>query len=408
MKRVNAINIMGYLLIPVCLSILFGCASLEVEVAVLNPKVAQVEADKKIIRDLLPEIVAGESLTILSNLEELHGSYYSELSKNYIKTSEAEKNSTAKKVLKEIGDDIENNYAKTWKPKYKKVGAKITALDAQIRALADSSDKAPEGNADTSNDETLARLIRERQAILTHFSDMVTNDLSGSGETVIKAENLVKGEAPSVTRSVKSAEAVIASDVKTKATKTKTIQKATKLFEGNDFINSPVAYAVASADEGLWAKKYDYSGAFGLFGNTDIAIKAIDAGNFTLKGVSFNPADVAQVASKVTTQALLISAQIAGVPVNISGTPVGEGSALAVSSTRLEQSLAELSAEQAQMMGFRDALLILARTIVDETGRLKGKETNGAAVKESIDAILAVYESQKSRLGLGTTGGESI
>jgi hypothetical protein len=180
--------------------------------------------------------------------------------------------------------------------------------------------------------------------------------------------------------------------------KKKITDKSKELYDPGDLINSPLTYAVVSAHDDLWAEKFDYSRAYGLFGNTDIAIKAIGPGNFTIKGVSFNPADVAQAASKVTTQAVLLAAQIAGVPVNIAGTPSGDGAALAKSSTRLSEAISELNEEKADMMGFKDALLIIAQTIVDEKDRLANN--SGEIRKEAIDAIKAVYQSQKTRLSL--------
>ena len=92
------------------------------------------------------------------------------------------------------------------------------------------------------------------------------------------------------------------------------VQQATQLFDSGDIQQSPYVYYVASADEKKWAPKFDQTAGRGTFGNTDIAIKALAPGNFTIKGISFNPADVAATASKVTSQTVLLAAQVAGVP----------------------------------------------------------------------------------------------
>ncbi|MEJ0038633.1 MAG: hypothetical protein WDO68_21585 [Gammaproteobacteria bacterium] len=94
-------------------------------------------------------------------------------------------------------------------------------------------------------------------------------------------------------------------------------------------INSPIgdgalgdsqfAYAVASVPEKEWRQDFNKAFARGRSGNVDIAIVLNEAADFSVKGMRFDATKVAQVASKVTTQSLLLAAGIAGVPVGKAG-----------------------------------------------------------------------------------------
>lgn len=118
--------------------------------------------------------------------------------------------------------------------------------------------------------------------------------------------------------------------------------------------------------------------------------------DFTIKGLTFDPGDVAVAASKVTTQAVLLAAQIAGVPVNLDGSsPSESGAALSMSSKRLTEIRKKLASQKAMLNGYHDALNTIANAILREKQYLSEDDTKRA---EAIEAIQRVYEAQKSRI----------
>jgi hypothetical protein len=167
--------------------------------------------------------------------------------------------------------------------------------------------------------------------------------------------------------------------------------------------NSPYAYAVASAPPADWSYGYNQVYTNGSLGATDVAIKLDPAtGNYLLKGLSFDPSDVAAVASKVTTQALLIAAQVAGVPVKLStATPANTpGGALAGTSGALADAQARLETRRAQEEARRIALLAIANAIVNELADLDGSDSQR---KAAMATIRNAFEKREAILRPATT-----
>jgi hypothetical protein len=121
-------------------------------------------------------------------------------------------------------------------------------------------------------------------------------------------------------------------------------------------------------------------------------------GNFTIKGISFNPADVAAAAAKVTSQTVLLAAQVAGVPVKLSGSPPqgAAGGALAQNSKGLTAVLAENERVDQRVAGQREALRRIAAAVVNE--RITIAKGTPDQRKAALAAIKAVYESHAPQL----------
>ena len=169
------------------------------------------------------------------------------------------------------------------------------------------------------------------------------------------------------------------------------------ILQDTSIANTEYAYMVPSAPAPLWAPNYNQAFASGTLGNVDIVIRMNSTADFSVKGMLFDASKVAQVASKVMTQALLIGAQMSGVPVAraSSGTTSG-GDALSQSSTELSSLESSLARRQALTGAQRDAIRAAARTILGsapalQTEPLKGKPAEDAAraaLHHSIDATL--------------------
>jgi len=166
------------------------------------------------------------------------------------------------------------------------------------------------------------------------------------------------------------------------------------------------AYFVASAPDKVWEKDFNRAFADTKFGNSDIVIRLNSTADFSVKGLLFDASKVAQVASKVLTQTVLLSAQIAGVPIPTASTgTTSGGDALSKSSSDLAGLDAAQAARDARVSGQKSAIRSLARSLLMATPQLTGAalavktkdDVERAAVHDSIDSS---YSALKTLLSL--------
>lgn len=366
-----------------------ACASLKIQVGVLDPKVVSDLEEVDRLNRTMPELVAEHDTAVTARFNAVKNEHY----KSYSKVEEtyrdaaanAPANSADRTILNasadqhlELPQSIEQIYADT-ESAIKANSAAIKNRWATYKAASDETQRA-----------TLRRpilwLLDERESLLKQFAGIVEKDIR-------ELEKRVEGDSK-----LTLADRLQALGFVRKQVAPATSAALTKLVDSGGLEHSPFAYYVASADDALWAGKFDKTVARGLFGNTDVAIKALGPTNFTIKGLSFNPADVAATASKVATQTVLLASQIAGVPVKVSGTPpTGQaGTALAQSSNTLSNIMASNAQTSEAVRAQREALLRIAAAILREKASITGTDDNRR--REALDAIAAVYEANATRI----------
>ena len=357
--------------------LLTGCAKLEVAVDILDPEIIIARAEKDLIADAMIQINTQNESTVKVMFTDIRNAHYHA----YVKTSESlrkealliSKTNSKKSKLMVISAD---NLLSGFKIIDKEYASKTTEWIAFVNKIKGFYAKYEAEKDIMSKNNLRLQLviaINNLKNLETNLQAFIKHDLNENKKI---DEYLVK------------------------KTEQAAISNSKKLFESNDLHNSKYAYYVVSAPDDDWAEYYDRSFGSGYFGNVDIAIKAMDVTNFTVKGLSFNPADVANTASKVTSQSVLLAAQIAGVPVNVKGTPTGVGASLANSSSRIHSALASQADMDIQLSSQKDALLKIAQAIIDEKSSVDGTDQER---KSSIDSIKAVYTSQSSRLNITNT-----
>lgn len=178
------------------------------------------------------------------------------------------------------------------------------------------------------------------------------------------------------------------------------------IAQGSELTHTEYAYVVASAKPELWSEKYNEAVGSGTFGNVDVVIRMNSTADFSVKGMRFDASTVAQVASKVLTQSLLVGAQMAGVPVAAAsaGTSSG-GDALSKSSADLASLEQTLTNRQALTDAQRSAIRAAARAILGvapqlETGDLKTKPKNDDARATLHESVLSTFNALKPQLEL--------
>lgn len=378
-------------LILVSLLSLCGCTSLRIQVGVLNPEVVRELAQAERLDRVMPEIATEHDVQISARFKAVQNEHY----KAYAKVAQ-----TYSQELAKLGTDADGGLREAlgaavrthaqMSPRilgvYTDTETTIKASTSSLRGLWAQYKSERDKTARAELQRQILWLLDERDNVLKGFAHTVRVDMQELQGNVEKNGSI--GVAARL-----QALGFIQQQVAPATT-----AALTKLMDSGGLEHSPYAYYVAKADDTLWAAEFDDTVARGFFGNSDIAIKAIGPTNFTIKGVSFNPADVAATASRVTTQTVVLAAQIAGVPVKLSGAPTDgqQGGALAKSSTGLS-SLLEANTQTSQAVrAQRESLLRIAAAILREKESIVGPDADRR--REALDAIVAVYESHASRL----------
>ncbi|WP_203292672.1 hypothetical protein [Maricaulis parjimensis] len=153
-------------------------------------------------------------------------------------------------------------------------------------------------------------------------------------------------------------------------------------------VGSGYAYAVRSVPAEHWQDNFNQAYGGGFMGNTDIVIRLNSQGDFSVKGLTFDPSTVASVASRVSTQAVLLGAQIAGVPAQSSGSGSHH---LAQANSALADAEETRLTREAMSAGRRRALLEMGMAILSEEDAISA---SGAGADESRDRADASIRAQ--------------
>ncbi|MDM0122593.1 hypothetical protein [Variovorax arabinosiphilus] len=349
---------------------LVGCGNLTVTMGVLRPDVVRAELDKELVSRLLPTIVASTPVSIFEDVERLrsaHRQAYAELRVQY-EASAAKLPQPAQGGLRGAAADLTGDFDRNTGAFYRDLTSDLRKYRAELIARLDGRYTVTPAEGVYFPTVDILRVWQKRVA---QASSAIRGDIAAK----------VKDAAEVIQRA--AAGALVVPDLQgwIRAEQSKVVDYVAQL----SIQSSPAAYAVANADDTAWAERYNYVLARSHGGASDVAIKLDPAtGNYLLKGLSFDPSDVAAVASKVTTQALLVSAQIAGVPIKQSAAPADgvAGKALTVSSGAMVDAQIALETRRQQEDVRKAALVALANVIVNEENDFKSAtdETRRAAV----------------------------
>jgi hypothetical protein len=150
--------------------------------------------------------------------------------------------------------------------------------------------------------------------------------------------------------------------------------------------SSPYAHALSSAPPEAWSPLFNEAFGRGVMGNVDIAVKLNEEADFSVKGMRFDATKVAEVAAKVTTQAVLLGSRIAGVPGGAGGGDSQAGPVNAVASA--QQLVAERRAIEAAR---RQAVSDFALSLIDSQRALAAGANVGREieiVRSRLDTVL--------------------
>jgi hypothetical protein len=363
---------------------LVGCGRLQIQVDVLDPKEVEREIDRVLIRDALPDVLAqsDEGLrTKFNALFEQHEKFYADLAVAY-RNQAATLSGDARMLSETAANALVPDFRRFIGPLYDVARNDVQRLNTEIRALEPA--RAAPGAPPTATSD-LAQKLRQRNERFLDFSRFVLRNTNDK----------LKGAARELNRNALEPIRASAETVR---------QASNTLIQGRDLLDSPYTFAVASADDTKWSPYYNRTIGGGYLGNFDMAVKMVSLGDFTIKGLLFDPSDVARAISRVAVQALVLSAQMSGVPVRMpppssSGRPPADGTALAESSAALAQIQDTTARTEAKLADYREALVLIAQAILRERDQItRTTDERGAANA----AIKGSFDAHKARLQLQT------
>ena len=397
--------------------LLSGCGTMNVQVEVLDPAyLEEVRAQTIDPDDLLPELIVSlaqsdEALSAaLIDMQQAHisslqdyASEYRNLANNFrqqasdLGLSEEERNILLVKANTFEGSAdslVDQQFIEEHvNPIYNEAYSVIAGANSDIRLAFNGLDNPTRGRILGGQERIgtrLSSLLTDRREAIEALLETTRDELNEQGDaTTKKLSNALQ-----LTPEQRQAAVANINEATAQAEAQVTGTANSIIGESGVFLSSdPLAYAVASAPEDYWAKFYNKAFAQGAFGNVNVAIKLASTGNFTIKGVTFDPSTVAQVASKVTTQAVIMAAQMYGVPISTPNAS-GDGAALAQSSSRLAGTQQRAAAIAAVQRDIDAALIDIAQAIVQQRTALAADTTR----TQAIQTIRATFDAQKPRL----------
>jgi hypothetical protein len=355
---------MKTILVAIAALLLCACGSLRVTTSVINPDIAATAQDAFLLREHLPEVRSLDAVLTRAAYEragQRHIEALHEMADEYETTGNALPAPQNKKYLN-AATDIRNITVPFVFGRYTTEATVMAALEQEI-ATAD--------RASPRSEEHLAALLRQRIQRKRAF--------------IIASEQMLAAQV----RAAISALIGAADEQRLRGMQQQLASALDSLLIGDANITAlREAFAVTKAEEKFWSPRFDSSSGTGRFGRVDVAIKMERRGVFTIKGITFDPSEVMRVASKATSQALQIGAQLAGVPIKSRTGTTGDGTALATSSGELADLQAQQATSIAKNADREAALLELATAVLAEEGGLI------AATDEPFRAALAAIKAK--------------
>ncbi len=379
------------------LSLLPACGTLDVQVAVLDPGIVAPAEDERLLEVVLPQVLGQSDKVIdqiVSDLENTHARFYITLTTE-IEEKAKEVPEAKRQELTRSAQKISTEFARNQGKEYERLGGELKTNRDEIRRLHGMMLVAPKEDRVGIR----AQLLKELQYRYGLAEGLREVFLRDAEQRVREIREKTRGLDDQAVRKVD-----LLAARRIAAARLETAQSLRSLVGSGYLLDSPYAYAVASAPENAWAPMYNRAFGSGILGNADIAIKKTHQGDFTVKGLTFDPSDVARAASKLTTQAVVLAAQIAGVPVKLPAAPAAgtPGAALAQSSAQLSDLQTQEERLRAARRTSDRALLGIARAILAEYAKLQ----DPAAGVQARGAIDAAYNARKGDIriqkGAGT------
>ena len=162
--------------------------------------------------------------------------------------------------------------------------------------------------------------------------------------------------------------------------------------------NLPEAFAITSAPDRYWARRYNRAFGNGQFGGSSIAVKLNDTADFSVKGFVFDGRATADMVKKIGIQAVTTVAAAYGAPVGFakSSTPGSSGTSTFDAAASVAAPQTTVDTAEAERQGYRLALFQIADAVMANWGDLTKSDPNAEQIVDSVtDAQAEPYVATK-------------
>lgn len=386
-----------------------GCGNLMVSVDVLDPQYVKAEIADDSLRKAHREIIHAQPGDLRAKLDKNFKAYQAaviDLANSYERHAASLPDPDSTRSLTQAAQSHKIAISSGSIPaEVTKQGGLIEGLAQGIREASAAAKWSGLGPIPTAPRSMLADFLsQQKKIVVAQESDVLELQRDVAK---IKAAAAATAKANGAASSVVTAAATTPKEVETKQ-QTALGAARRSIIEGAELSNTEYAYVVAQADPGLW-KSYNVATGSGTFGDVDVVIRMNSTADFSVKGMRFDASTVAQVASKVLTQSVVLGAQMAGVPVSNTSVGAGTGSkdggeALASASANLNTLEQTLATREALIDARKTAARVLARSLLGVVPQMKsaglaskGKDDpDRAALHQSIRSTLDALKPQLS------------
>ncbi|MCO7227540.1 hypothetical protein [Pleionea sp. CnH1-48] len=380
--------------------ILSACGSLSTNVAVLDPAVVQAAKSESFVSSEFAAAINQDKGYIVNKLAKKRRSLndsFEDLSNAYLAYAEILSNTDSKKnTFTLIG--------KSWRKESKGSGAFNKKIDLLIDELAKLNLSVRQSIRTISERDAILKnnnsVPLETRTILTNrrvVFDNLNSALNSQKQHVSKMiENLEieMNKAPPSTDVARIKATMKSARDKSSESISQIEKSLLNVLQVKSIRDDFFAYYVANAPEEKWEKKFNKVEAFGLFGDSDFIIVVDEAGNFKMKGISFNPGKVAEMASKVTLQSLILASSMSGISAPKGDSSTSDSHALVKSNNSLLNAESAFTNSENQYYEFQEALIDIAWSILQKQNELSATSSYVDATK----AVKVTYEAHKARL----------
>jgi hypothetical protein len=278
--------------------------------------------------------------------------------------------------------------------------ARVQSMDS-IQQIA--SGIPPDLSPCTSQQPELFVELSRRRSLINTNADKISGKLKALREHISEvqvrsctATKTTDAEQAAPVAAVSAAEGTNADDQV--AESQKAIDRRARSILGSNGATlsaSPYAYLISSAPENEWQLNFNRAEGRGSMGNLDVAIILNETADFSVKGMRFDANKIAEVASKLTSQALHMAVQIAGGPAIGVAAPAGtQPSALTQSTAALAAAQQQMAVREALRQSRQRALYDLADTLIANYGLVDTSNlaTTAASIRARLDAQLALLK----------------
>jgi hypothetical protein len=344
------------LLASICICLLSACSSLVVQVDALDRTYAEQAVGEAKLRMLNYEIARRGSDGLEKSLESLNDewkSYMGKLADLYEQKSkeagvtQADKNAFAGAAagLRSSVGRSDGRYVERFESTKQKLRAQVLAVQQMV------------ANMQWAGTDPIPADIRQGLLGVQGTRDSFARALLNETDVYKQQE---KDFSSASTSAASTAREAVEHEART-------------ILAGPTLASSEYAYIVSKAPDLYWSTNFNRVLGSAEMGNSDIVVKMNSQADFSVKGMRFDASTVAAVASKVTTQALLLGIQMAGVPLPkpaTGSTNSGNGAKLADASGQLSSDQETLAKRKAKIDAWRVAMREMALSILAEESSL--------------------------------------